>query len=147
MKKLIIYCFIVSLFHCFIVSPALAQTPTPTPGIDRSKECEYTFENEKDKCLDCVAQGKAWTVFGCLPIEPAGFSTSILRLALGIGGGIAFLMMIAGAFTVITSTGDPERLKKGKGMITKAGIGLLVIIFAIFILRIIGQELLGLPGL
>jgi len=55
--------------------------------------------------------------------------------------------MVAGAFTVITSAGDPEKLKKGKGMLTKAAIGLLVIIFAIFILRVIGQELLDLPGL
>lgn len=131
--------------------PALSQTPTPTPtptsGIDRSKECEYAFADEKQKCLDCVKQDKAWTVFGCLPIEPTGFSTFMLRFAIGIGGGMAFLMMIAGAFTVITSRGDPERLKHGKRTITKAAIGLLVIIFAIFILRIIGQELLGLPGL
>jgi len=127
--------------------PAFAQTPTPTPGMDRTKECEYAFEDEKEKCLECVGEDKAWTVIGCLSIEPTGFSAAILRFAIGIGGGIAFLMMVAGAFTVITSAGDPEKLKKGKSMLTKAAIGLLVIIFAIFILRVIGQELIGLPGL
>jgi len=134
------------MFLCSsVLVPVFAQTPTP--GIDRSKECEYAFGGEKDKCLACVKKGSAWTVLGCLPIEPTGFSTFILRFAIGIGGGIAFLMMLAGAFTVITSRGDPERLKQGKRTITKAAIGLLVIIFAIFILRIVGQELLGLPGL
>ena len=146
MKKLIILLLLLLATGRWVVGTVSAQTPTPTPGIDRTQECQYAFSGEKQKCLDCVKAGKAWTVFGCLPIEPTGFSTFVLRFAIGIGGGIAFLMMLAGAFTVITSAGDPEKLKQGKRTITKAAIGLLVIIFAIFILRLIGQQLLGLPG-
>jgi hypothetical protein len=134
-------------FLVFGFNFAFAADPTPTPGVDRTRECDYAFAGQKDKCLECIKAGSAWTVFGCLPIDPAGFSKFILRLALGIGGGAAFLAMLGGSFMVITSAGDPERLKAGKRTITMAVAGLLVILFSLFILRLVGQEILGLPGL
>lgn len=88
----------------------------------------------------------AWTVLGCLPREPATFATWFLRFAMGIGGGIAFLFMVAGTFKVLTSGGDPNRLTSGKKKITGAILGILVIVFAVIILRILGYDILQLPG-
>ena len=71
----------------------------------------------------------------------------ILTWAIGIGGGIAFLLIIVAGFQIMTSTGNPERLKAGQELLTSAIAGLIMIIFSVFILRIIGVDILKLPGL
>ncbi len=88
------------------------------------------------------------TALGCITTEdPAGFVGSLLKFAIAIGGGIAFLLMLFGVFQIITSSGDPERLKGGQETITSALIGLLMIIFSLFLLRLIGIKILDIPGL
>ena len=142
--------FLLFLFFTFYIlhfTFVYAADPAPTSGIDRTRECDYAFAGSKDSCLQCVNAGNAWTVLGCLPTDASGFTKFILRFALGIGGGAAFLAMLAGSFMVITSAGDPERLKAGKRTITMALSGLLLILFSLFILRLVGREILGLPGL
>ena len=64
-----------------------------------------------------------------------------------IAGGIALLLMIFGAFQIITSGGNPDKVKQGKAFITSAVSGLLFMIFSLFLLRFIGVNLLQLPGL
>ena len=54
--------------------------------------------------------------------------------------------MALGAFKVLTSGGDALQLARGKQTITKAILGILVIVFAVIILRIIGYDILKLPG-
>ena len=93
----------------------------------------------------CVAN-QVDTAIGCVPTEPGLFASFILKWAVGIGGGLAFLLILSGVFEVITSSGDPEKLSNGKDTITSAVVGLLFIIFAIIILRIIGVDILGIPG-
>jgi len=86
------------------------------------------------------------TALGCIPINPGGFAAWLLGFAVGIGGGIAFLLMLAGAFMVMTSSGNPERLKAGSELITSAVMGLIMIIFSVFLLNLIGVSILGIPG-
>jgi hypothetical protein len=97
-------------------------------------------------CMDCIDQGKTWTALGCFSPEPAEFATFILQLALGIGSGISFLIMVTGAFSILTSRGDPEKINAGKDKITSAIAGILLIVFAVVILRIIGLDILKIPG-
>ena len=86
------------------------------------------------------------TALGCIPIKSESFIGWLLNFSVGIGGGIAFLLMIFGAFQIILSAGNPDRVKAGKEMITSAIAGLLLIIFSIFILRVIGYDILAIPG-
>jgi len=72
--------------------------------------------------------------------------TSIVKYSVGIGGLIAFILIVAGGLQIILSAGSPERVKAGKEMITSAIAGLLLIIFSIFILKLIGYDILNLPG-
>ena len=84
------------------------------------------------------------TAIGCIPIEdPDAFIGFILRWAIGIGGGIAFLLIIYASFTIMSSRGNPERLKAGQELLTSAIAGIIMIIFSIFILRVIGVNILG----
>ena len=66
-----------------------------------------------------------------------------MTFVIGIGGGLAFLMMLLGAFQMLTSAGNPETLQAGKDRLTSAVIGLLFIIFAVLLLQIIGVDILG----
>ncbi|OGD62283.1 hypothetical protein A2160_00620 [Candidatus Beckwithbacteria bacterium RBG_13_42_9] len=86
------------------------------------------------------------TAIGCIPATPQGFIGKFLEIAIFIGGGIAFLIMSWGAFLLITSQGNPEQIKNGQDTFVSAGAGLLFIIFAVFILRLIGVDILKIPG-
>jgi len=98
------------------------------------------------------------TAIGCVPLEiglfgsgdrnagTQAFTSFVLRWATGLGGGIAFILIVYAGFMITTSAGDPKRLQAGKELLTAAISGLLMLIFAIFILRIIGVDILGLEN-
>lgn len=88
------------------------------------------------------------TAIGCIPTANMNlFIAFILRWAIGIGGGIAFLLIVFAGFQIMTSAGNPERLKAGQELLTSAIAGLILLIFSVFILKIIGVDILKLPGL
>jgi len=86
------------------------------------------------------------TAIGCIHTQPAAFIKDFLTFIIAISGGLAFLMMILGAFEMLTSAGNPETLKGGQDKITNAVVGLLFIIFAVLLLQIIGAGILNIPG-
>lgn len=150
MKKTGIIIFL--FFLIFLRNRAFAQV-TPTSGVTvavtpPTQACDYVATQDKEKCLDCILKKQgSWTVFGCLSQEPFGLVTFILRFSLGIGGGIAFLTMVLGGFYLLTSAGNPQRINQGKKMIFYPALGVLVIIFSVFILELIGVHILGIPEL
>jgi len=85
------------------------------------------------------------TALGPIPTDVAGFASKFAAIAIGIAGGIAFLLMIYGSFRLVFSNGDVEAVQQGRQIIVAAVTGLIVIIFSIFILRLIGISILGLP--
>ena len=89
------------------------------------------------------------TAIGCISTDAAsgGFVSSILGIAIGIGGGIALLLMIYGIFLITTSAGVPDKLNQGKQIIESAIGGLLFIILSVVLLNLIGIKILAIPGL
>ena len=89
------------------------------------------------------------TAIGCIPIfgGTSQFLGFFLKWGVGIGGGIAFILIIIASFMTMTSTGNPERLKAGQELLTSAIIGLIMIIFSVFILKVIGIDILNIPGI
>lgn len=100
---------------------------------------------DKDEIPILCSDGKSIdTAIGCIPIQNTNeFIEFILRWAIGIGGGIAFLLIVFAGFQIMTSAGNPERLKAGQELLTSAIAGLILLIFSVFILRIIGVNILG----
>lgn len=87
------------------------------------------------------------TAIGCIPFsEPNSFMSFFLRWAIGLGGGIAFLLVVYSGFIILTSQGNPERLKAGQELLSSAIMGLILLVFATFILRVIGVDILVIPG-
>jgi hypothetical protein len=103
--------------------------------------------NELNSCLSCSTQNGMWTGMGCLPLDINSLiSGFILNTGIGLGGGFALLCIIYAAFLMQSSQGNPEKLKKAQEMITSCIMGLMLIIFSVFIMRLIGVNILRIPG-
>jgi hypothetical protein len=86
------------------------------------------------------------TALGDIPTDPAALVVWILKYAILMGGGIAFLLSMWGGITIILGAGNPEKINEGKETISAAVTGILFIIFSVFLLRLIGVDILQLPG-
>ncbi len=88
------------------------------------------------------------TAIGCIPVltddNGASFMGFVLKWSVGVGGGIAFLLILYASFMIMTSQGNPERLKAGQELLTSAISGLILLILSIFILKFIGVDILKL---
>ena len=86
------------------------------------------------------------TAIGCLNVLSGQdqFLGAILKWAVGIGGGIAFLLIVYAGFMIMSAAGSPDRLKAGQELLTSALSGLILLVFSLFILKFIGIDILGL---
>lgn len=108
--------------------------------------CRGIEGEQQQKCEDCAAQSGVWTALGCISFNPQDFISDFLSISIGIAGGIALLLMIYGSFLISTSAGDPKKAEEGKEIITGTIAGLLFIIFSVFLLKLIGVDILQIPG-
>jgi hypothetical protein len=96
----------------------------------------------------CPGSNGINTAIGCIPINStSAFVSKIFKYLMGIFGAVALVMMGYGSFLITTSAGNQEKVKAGKELITGAVSGLLFIIFSMFLLKLIGVDILHLPGL
>lgn len=128
------------------------SAPPPKDGFvytDEGQICQGNLD-----CFDCtLGTGKyegigkgAWTAIGCIPVNNLNsFVGWLLGRLIFVASGIAFLLMAVGAFQILTSAGTPEKVKAGKELITSALTGLIFIILSMFILKLIGVDILHLP--
>ena len=86
------------------------------------------------------------TAIGCLNVlsNPEDFLGQLLGWGVGVGSGVAFILIVYAGFMIMTSAGNPERLKAGQELLTSAISGLILLIFSVFALRFIGIDILGL---
>lgn len=99
--------------------------------------------------VTCVVEGKKGvkTALGCIPTDDLNdFVGWLLRNVIFVASGIAFLLMAFGALQIITSAGSPDKMKAGSELITSALSGLLLIILSLFLLKLIGVDILRIPG-
>ncbi|HSW47633.1 MAG TPA: hypothetical protein VLG67_00990 [Candidatus Saccharimonadales bacterium] len=86
------------------------------------------------------------TDLGCLPNSPIGFVASFYNLALPLVGGVALIAIIIGGYTIMTSQGDPQRVRAGKAWIIYAIGGLVLAIFGYVFLQTVAGDVLKIPG-
>lgn len=131
----------------FSTSVAFTSGPPPSGGgASGGGFGPVTPQNFVTNCLG----GKQGinTAVGCIPIEDANsFAGWFLKWAIGIAGGIAFLMLIFSGFQIMTSSNNPQQLQTGRELLTAAVSGLILIVFSAFLLKLIGVDILGIPGL
>lgn len=110
--------------------------------------CDKYLANSKDygSCVNCAQKG-VWTSIGCIQNDLNSFiGETVFGFGIGLAGGFSLLCIIYAAFMMQSSQGNPEKLKKAQEMITSCIMGLMLIIFSVFILRLIGVNILKIPG-
>lgn len=104
-------------------------------------------QKEHDQCVSCAKKGGYWSGLSCVPLSVSSFITdTLLGIGIGVGGFIALLCIFYSVIILQTSQGDAEKITKARENLTSCVIGLLLIIFSVFILRLIGVDILSLPG-
>ncbi len=86
------------------------------------------------------------TAVGPIPTDTADFVGFILKLFLGLAGGIALLLIISSGYRLMVSQGNPEKIQEAKEVLTAAIVGLLFIIFSLVLLQTVGVDILKIPG-
>ena len=133
-------------------SQEISEATVENPNTPKTPEPKCNFENPRDPNFCASGAGEACgnnginTAIGCIPTEPMRFIAGMMKYVLGFGGGVALLLMIFGSFGMITSSGNPDAIKKGREQFVNAIIGLLFIIFSTLFMEILGVDILGLPG-
>ena len=85
------------------------------------------------------------TALGCIPIDsPFNTSRTFVIIGIGMAGGVAFILIVLSGFFISTSQGDPRRLQFGWALFFSAVSGLGLLIFAGFLMRFVGVDILGL---
>lgn len=111
----------------------------------------FTFAHTSQTlAVNCTGADEIETAIGCISTKADGnnsFFASIIKIAVGLGGGLALVLMLYGVFIVTTSAGIPDKLKEGSEIITSAVAGLIFVLLSVFLLNFIGINVLGLPGL
>ena len=145
MKWLLIISFISPLFF-----PGTVLADCTTTGCPPGQVCRQAPRGTSYQCFSSTSGGggscgtdKVDTALGCIPTDPTELVKGILGWAIVMGGGIAFLLSLWGGVTIILAGGNPEKINEGKEIITSAVSGLLFILFSIFLLRLIGVNILG----
>lgn len=112
-----------------------------------SSMCKMYLGNDSgmSDCESCMNRNGFFTAIGCVDFTNFGsfITKGLLTPLLSFGGLVTFLLIIYAAVLIMTSSGDPEKIKKAKEMLTSALTGLIFIILSIFILKFIGGDLLG----
>lgn len=113
-----------------LIDPSTNQPPTPMPG-------------------------KYYTMLGCVGTSLAGFTENgaaggvvqtLLNFLFVIVGGVAVLYLIYGAFVLMTSQNDPERINQGKRIVFAAIVGVIFCVGSVFLVNLIAGTVLKLPG-
>jgi hypothetical protein len=119
-------------------------------GGDKLCVCGTPLAGDTDSLtISCTVDGNVgvYTALGCIPVQMDKFVAWLLPYLFGIGGGIAFILMIVGFIQMTTSQGDPKAVQGARETITSAIVGLLICILAIFLLRLITVNILHIPGI
>lgn len=68
---------------------------------------------------------------------PAELIGRILNAGFGIVGSLALVMFVYGGITWMTSSGNPEKVKKGRDVLIWAAIGLFIVFSAYALVRVV----------
>ncbi len=124
----------------FESAAAICQRYIDTDDTDALAKCNTCMQNND------IDEKNFYTALGCIDTSIDGIITMVFTLGLGISGTTALFCIIYAAFIMQTSQNNPERIQKAQETITSCITGLILIIFSIFILRVIGVDLLRIPG-
>lgn len=133
-----------------ITEPLVTGGANQTHG-SKFAYCRQVPADQRSDCNTCVAKGAEgeyiFTAVGCVGVSGKALAADIIKLLLGIAGGVALLSFLNAAFKLTISRGDSTKVKEAKELVTAAVTGLLFIIFSVIIMEFVGVRILHIPGL
>jgi hypothetical protein len=128
-----------------ITSNSCPSESTVTPGgvLSSLLFCDQNGNPTNDPSLT----GNIYTAIGCIPARNLqAFAAFILSWSVGIAGGITLILFSFASYLYITSAGNPKKIQAARELILAAVSGILLLIFSVFLLRLIGVDILRIPG-
>lgn len=118
-------------------------------GMDYGVFRSNTFVRQYISCLACAKYGGFPSALGCMPMEKADrfLGEGVLGIGISFAGAFSVLCIIFGAIQFQLSGGESAKVQKAQKLITQCVLGLLIILFSIFLLRFVGVNLLRIYGL
>lgn len=141
--------------------------PNNPPGNwSECQRCLYPNSNPNPEAMDTLkvdpatnlpiapAAGRQYTFLGCLTTGAGTFQEggagnvvqALLKIIFSVVGGVAFLYLIYGAFIILTSQNEPEKLNYGRRVIYGAIAGLIFSLTSIMLVNLIAGQVLKIPG-
>ncbi len=134
------------IFSCAVNIGSSAPTPPPPPPGNSGNSGDGGQNNSQNAGSGSESDASVvQTALGTISTDPKQLVNTLLTIAIGIAGGIAFLLIVYGGFRLAFSQGDPKAVQEARDIITSAIVGLLLIVFSVFLLNLIGVDILGLP--
>lgn len=75
------------------------------------------------------------------PANPAELISIVIPYVFGAAGTVLLIMLITAGYQMIFSRGDPKAMQIAQSRITSALVGILVLFFSFWIVKLIGQFL------
>lgn len=149
--------------RCFSNGSPMAIVTNPTDGKEYVRFCDSTSSNRyRDELLigstditegylleeganqdlykQCFESGGIYTAIGCVDPTPTGIITGLIRISLGIMGGVALLQLVY--VGILYQQGNSEKIKGARSQLIATLTGIAVLVFSVLILRIIGVNIL-----
>ena len=144
------------------------QGKAPPQNWEKCRACLYPKASSQPEAGDTLKvdeethlpptpyPGRWYTFLGCIStndlssFESPGAAASVVQLLLNIifsfVGGASLLSLMHGAFILLTSQSNPEKINQGKRIVFGAIAGLIFAFSAVFLVNFIGEKVLRLPG-
>lgn len=121
--------------------------PLTGPELDTFKNNPHV--RQYISCLACAKYGGFPSALGCMPMDKVErfLAEGVLGVGITFAGALSILCIIYGAIQFQLSGGESAKVQKAQKLITQCIIGLLIIIFSMFLLRFVGVNLLRIYGL
>lgn len=98
--------------------------------------------------IECAGSGTIDTAIGCIRVGNVTDTASFfISWGIGLAGGVSTVLIVYSGLLFAFSQGDPKKVQSAKELLTSSISGLVMIIFSVFLLRVIGIDILAIPGL
>jgi Type IV secretion system pilin len=142
-KKIISILGLLAIFNfvIFAASPILALAQNQAAAQTTTSRCNQFKAGFTITSTNNPSQQTS--IIGDIPVycSAAQLAVLVINYALAISGTVTMLFLIIGGFMFVTSAGNEEQSEKGRKILTNAVIGMVVIIMAAAIVRIISSTL------
>lgn len=101
--------------------------------------CQLEDGANVNACIRCIRDNGVYTAIGCIDTTPIGLIQVLIRIAYGVMGGVALVLLIATGLAY--QSGNEERIRQAREQFLAVIAGVALLTFSVLILSIIGVNI------